>query len=189
MVTRAKIEEIVRASLLELDQRDRCLLQIDVSERAITHKLAEYLQQRIPELNVDCEYNRNVEYGPYAQKKIIVLKERRKDLISGPISEDDLLAISTYPDIIVHRRMKNDENVLVIEVKKRNSQIDHWYDHQKLQAFTEKTGRNSYHYQYGVFILLDTGHTEIQEPELTWFINGQQETSRTGGKFSREQSS
>ena len=43
-VSRRKTEAIVMECLAELYQNDRVLLQNDVSERAITHKLAEYLQ-------------------------------------------------------------------------------------------------------------------------------------------------
>ena len=57
--SRQEVEAIVVASLRELLQDDASLLQYDVSERAITHKLAEYLQYRFGDYHVDCEYNRN----------------------------------------------------------------------------------------------------------------------------------
>ena len=82
-------------------------MQNDVSERTITHKLAEYLQDQFPELNVDCEYNRNFELGEYARKTLYVLNDERQAGIEAGLAEDDLLAISTNPDIIVHRRLTN----------------------------------------------------------------------------------
>lgn len=39
---------------------DRYLLENNLNERAITHKLAEYYQLLFREWNVDCEYNRNL---------------------------------------------------------------------------------------------------------------------------------
>lgn len=54
-VTLGEIEKIVQNCLEELFENDLVLLQNDVSERAITYKLAEYLQNQIPDLNVDCE--------------------------------------------------------------------------------------------------------------------------------------
>lgn len=175
-MTFSEIKQVVDECLKELLEKDFLLLRHNVSERSITHKLGEYLQIRFSKLNVDCEYNRNVEVGEFASKQLIFLKALREEKIAGEIKdskeEEDLLAISTYPDIIVHRRTKNDENLLVVEVKKKNSKVGSDFDHQKLKAFTEQVGRNPYHYEFGVFILLETGNQEIQEPELTWFIKG-----------------
>jgi hypothetical protein len=80
------------------------LLCIDVNERSITHKIAEYLQYNFKEWNVDCEYNR--------------LGDKVKTL-PKPIktNSNDTDAKTIFPDIIVHKRGKN-ENLLVIEVKK-----------------------------------------------------------------------
>lgn len=147
-------------------------MQNDVSERAITHKLAEYLQDQFPELNVDCEYNRNFELGEYARKTLYVLNDERQAGIEAGLAEDDLLAISTYPDIIVHRRLTNAKNLLIVEVKKANSSVNQNHDHRKLEAFTDNSQRNTYHYKYGVFILFHTGVGEPQKPELTWFVGG-----------------
>ncbi len=56
--TNDEIKRIVNCSLQKLRRLDNYLLDIMVNERTITHKLAEYLQEHIPEYNVDCEYNR-----------------------------------------------------------------------------------------------------------------------------------
>lgn len=172
-----EIKQVITECLDELFDKDFLLLKHDVSERAITHKLAEYIQKRIPELNVDCEYNRNVEEKD--SKKINILKTKRISIVKSDFkdfeTEDDLLAISTYPDIIVHRRTKNSENMLIIEVKKKNSKVHSDFDHQKLMAFTDQSEQNPYHYKFGVFILLETGNQEPQEPELTWFIEGKKQ--------------
>lgn len=174
--TRGEIEQTIDECLAELFKNDLILLQNDVSERAIAHKFAEYLQDRIPMLNVDCEYNRNVELGERARKRLKVLKVKREAEISVGLEEDDCLAISTYPDIIVHRRTKNDENLLVVEVKKRNSKVSRDHDYEKLRAFTDLGDENPYHYKYGVFILLDTGTQKPEKPTLTWFVQGNAES-------------
>lgn len=173
-ITRDEIEQILNECIKELFDRDWALLKNDVSERAITHKLAEYLQCRIPELNVDCEYNRNTLLGAYAPKSITLLKGKTKNQGKLDMDTDDLLAISAYPDIIVHRRMTNDENLLVMEVKKRRSQVNHTHDYEKLKAFTESSERNSYHFKYGVFLLLDTGQEweRTTKPIQQWFVEG-----------------
>ena len=108
-------------------------------------------------------------------QKIVHLKNIRNKKPTTAEEPDDLLSVSTYPDIIVHRRMTNEHNLLVVELKKRNSKVDHDHDHSKLKAFTENTEHNSYHYQHGVFIVLDTGQEEPRTPELTWFSEGEME--------------
>jgi len=50
----------VKYGLDILLREDGYLLEKNVSERAVTHKLAEHLQKIFPEWNVDCEYNRNI---------------------------------------------------------------------------------------------------------------------------------
>src|SRR5258708_925486 len=75
VMSRDEIYKIVIECIGELFAKDLCLLQIDVSERAITHKLAEYLQQRIPYLNVDCEYNRNSAKGERARKTLYLREQ------------------------------------------------------------------------------------------------------------------
>jgi hypothetical protein len=178
-ITREGIEQVLNDSLADLFCRDSHLLKFDVSERAITHKLAEYLQARIPNLNVDCEYNRNSEISN-DPKKIVIEKKRIDELFEGGITYSklaELVSISIFPDIIVHRRTKNDENLLVVEVKKRNSTVTHDHDYNKLRAFTEISGRNPYHYKYGVFLLLDTGSNwQKHHTELHWFTAGKEET-------------
>jgi hypothetical protein len=171
-VTREEIEITVSECIEELFTRDWCLLEADVSERAITHKLAEYLQQRMPHLNVDCEYNRNTTAGARAPKKVFLLKDKTRKAIAAAVTEDDRLGVSTYPDIIVHQRMTNEENLLVVEVKKENSQVGHEHDRSKLEAFTENTDQNSYHFRYGVFMVFQTGCRPPRKPVLTWFVGG-----------------
>jgi hypothetical protein len=175
LAERDRVERSLQECLNELLKNDLCLLQHDASERTITHKLAEYLQDRIPDLHVDCEYNRNVETGPDAAKILDILRADRDEIIRNSPSEDDLLTVSTYPDIIVHRRLTNAENFLVIEVKKSSSRVNHTFDHAKLMAFTDNAEGKPYHYKYGVFILLDTKTETPKKPKLTWFISGKLE--------------
>lgn len=77
-------------------------------------------------------------------------------------------------DTIVHRRKTNGENLLIVELKKQNrhSQIDRLHDYKKLKAFTGSSESNSYHFCYGVFILLPTGIMHPRKPEFSWFSCG-----------------
>ncbi len=167
-----EIKQVIDECLSELLAKDFPLLKNDVSERAITHKLAEYIQIRFPDWNVDCEYNRNTVLGPRHAKELKIQRDEIARQIDQSKDEDDLLSISAYPDIIVHLRETNDKNLLVVEMKKKNSKVTKDYDYRKLRAYTEMSKDNKYHYQHGVFILLETGSNEPQQPELVWFSEG-----------------
>ena len=107
-------------------KNDFFLIENNVSERSISHKLAEYLQVEFPDWNVDCEYNRM-----YGQVKVLegiteCSEQRTTDRI--------------YPDIIVHER-NTDENLVVIEIK---INIKDDCDIKKLEKLTSRTGKFSY---------------------------------------------
>jgi hypothetical protein len=173
---KTKIKEIIDKCLKTLLSKDRDLIDNDVSERAITHKFAEYLQSYFPDLNVDCEYNRNFTRGKGQPKSLWIVDENVKKALEKSLDSDDRLSVSTFPDVIVHRRLKNDHNILVIEFKKVGSKVDKSHDEAKLRAFTETTGQNSYRYKYGVLIIIDTTSPKKKKPELIWFVNGDQIT-------------
>ena len=172
------IARVLDDSIEELLLKDTALLVNDVSERAITHKLAEYLQARLAHYNVDCEYNRDATQGAYAPKRLRMLEddavaEMATQLQARKVA--DISVVSAYPDIIVHRRLTNESNLLVIEVKKKNSRVDHEYDRKKLRAFTEKNGPNPYYYRYGVFLVFETRHKSPRRPAPQWFVAGREQ--------------
>jgi hypothetical protein len=144
------IESSVKAALDKLFYQDAELLQNDVNERTITHKLAEYLELEFKGWNVDCEYNRN-----HDQTK------RLRSLPRKVASIDNTDGISVFPDIIVHKRM-TDENLLVIEVKKSTSTESSAFDKQKLLAFKEEL-----HYKHALFLKVKTRSKELGA-ELEW---------------------
>jgi hypothetical protein len=96
----------VLSALQELLRRDAHLLKVDANERSITHRLAMYLQQELPDLHVDCEYNRD----GADPKRLGYFHLERPDTA-------DTDAHTVFPDIIAHIR-DTDQNYLVIEAKK-----------------------------------------------------------------------
>jgi hypothetical protein len=140
-MNRDEVSKRLAWALDQLIARDRSLLEFDLNERTITHKLAEHLQQAFREYNVDCEYNRN-------QGRIKTL-----ELPDSSNSWDDTDARTVFPDIIVHRR-GTDTNILVIEAKK-TSGGDEAFDLQKLYAFRYELG-----YEHAVFLRFRTGRAD-----------------------------
>ena len=118
----AELDKVV-AALGEFYAREVYLLEKDLGERTLTHRLAVYLESRFAGWDVDCDYNR--------------LGERRLRLPKGSIvSTDDDSGKSVYPDIVVHRRT-GPENLLAIEVRKAANHQPPEHDRHKLRAMTD----------------------------------------------------
>ena len=112
-------------------KNDKYLLNVKANERSMTHKLAEYLQQEFQEWNVDCEYNKD--------------KEEVKRLYRSD-QNNRLIPVNVYPDIIVHKRMMEESNLLVIEAKKSShSKKSIKEDVEKLSLFMQQ-----FNYKYAV---------------------------------------
>lgn len=133
-----------------LHKNDSFLLENNVNERSVTHKLAEYIQLQFQEYHVDCEYNRmpgeTIE-RPYINKKL--------NLPIDSIETNDTKAKTVFPDIVVHRRGDNMMNLLVIEAKKVGV-CGESFDRDKLAAYKRELG-----YSFAAFILFSQYKTEV----------------------------
>jgi len=146
-----EMEAKIHSAIDELFKRDKILLNIDVNERTITHRLAIYIEAEFSGWDVDCEYNRFFDKS----KQIVVTKKLLSISGDGITSVANENAKTVFPDIIIHRRNSSD-NLVAIEVKKTTNPISDDEDLQKLQAYKEQIG-----YVYAVFIRFVTGATEI----------------------------
>lgn len=142
------VKKALKEALDQLLRADAELLNNDVNERSISHRLACYLEPLFPGWNVDCEYNRKHD------------DPKRLDITRHHVLSDDTQATTVFPDIIVHRR-NTDENLLVIEMKKTTSKEGDDHDFNKLKAFKSQLG-----YKFAVFLKLSTGeHTGVESLE------------------------
>src|SRR5690606_14754897 len=108
-------------AISKLFMLDHYLLINDLNERTIAHKFAVYLQEQFPDYHIDCEYNKNIDEDN-GSKNIRLLK-------SIPIqSEEEWSTVSIYPDIVVHKRGENCNNLLAIEIKKSTNKKNREYD-------------------------------------------------------------
>ncbi len=148
--SKEEIEKKIITSLDKLRNHDQYLLTIDAHERSIAHKLAIYLQEEFPELDVDSEYNRRGNIT----KTIRVPKDNK--------NWKSLETKSVFPDIIIHERGPKGRNILVIEIKKSTNPDLGDADKAKLQAF----GKEPYNYKFGLFLRIGI---EEDEDDLEWF--------------------
>jgi len=133
----AELDKVISA-LGEFYAREDFLFEKDLGERALTHRLAVYLERQFPGWQVDCDYDR--------------LGERTLRMPKGSIvSTDDHLGKSVYPDIVVHQRAIP-ENLLAVEVRKATNHQPPEHDQQKLRALTDPN--LWFAYRIGVFLTL-----------------------------------
>ncbi|KKM98078.1 hypothetical protein LCGC14_1161530 [marine sediment metagenome] len=156
--TKAELENLINFCLQKLRRLDRYLLDEEVNERTITHKLAEYLQQQIPEFNVDCEYNR------FKQRDIKDIV-KRLELPKDNNNWDDTKLSPVIPDIIIHERGPHGKNILVIEVKKSSSSSSETLDRNKLIAFTT----DPLNYELGLFLKIGLDN---EDDIMDWYFHG-----------------
>ena len=138
-----KLEYMLEKSCLKIYKTDRYLINNRVSERAIVFRFGLYLQRllsRDKELkfyNLDNEYNRNGQ-DP----------KRTSEFENG-----------TYPDLIIHQRGNNNNNICIIECKTEwNS--DTKKDIKKIKDFINPKGQ--YKYKYGVSIIFERNMIKIK---------------------------
>jgi hypothetical protein len=133
----AELDKVV-AALGEFYARETWLLEHDLGERTLTHRVAVHLERQFDGWDVDCNYDR--------------LGERTLRLPKGSIvSTDDRLAKSIFPDIVVHRRSVP-ENLLAIEVRKATNHQPPEHDQHKLRALTDP--HLWFAYRIGVYLVL-----------------------------------
>ena len=133
--------------------RETFLLERDVGERALTHRLAVHLEGEFRGWDIDCDYNR--------------LGERRLLLPKGTIvATDDDIGKSVYPDIIIHRRAVP-ENLLAIETRKGANYSPFEHDRHKLRALTDP----HLWFAYEIGLLLVLGRRRVTSAEV--YIGGE----------------
>lgn len=145
VVKSAEIWNCWEVAVARLLNNDRHLLEIDASERAISHRLGMYLANKFDRWDVDCEYNR---MGRDIRNKCLYTYKEllRAEGLQLNVQEP---RARVFPDIIVHRRgiEGREANLLAVEIKKNSNKIDRRYDLLKLQSLRQEMG-----YQYAVFL-------------------------------------
>ena len=138
----------VVAAIGEFYAQETHLLEKDLGERTLTHRLAVHVEKQFPGWQVDCDYNR--------------LGERTLRLPHGTIvSTDDALGKSVYPDIVVHQR-EIPNNLLAIEVRKTANHQPPEHDQHKLRALTDP----HLWFAYWIGVLLTLGKTGVTSSEV-----------------------
>jgi hypothetical protein len=146
---RAEISTVVERALDALIAEQPALLELDVTERALSHHLALYISRLVPaEYDVDVEYNR---HG---------VDPKRLELPPRNALDRELRATTVFPDILVHKRNTDDHNLLVLEMKKPGEDME--YDGLKLRAF-----RRELRYRHTAHVVLGRNNGDTVR-EIIW---------------------
>jgi len=177
MTTDIQIDTLVRQALESVLDKDIWLLTNDLSEQSISHRIAYYLEPLFNDFNVDCEYNGDID-RQNNKKAIGVLKS---DLMQFGLLRDkeasdlekEFTNRAVFPDIIIHKRGTNEENLCILEVKKSTSNVNYEYDFIKLRSYTSDRYDNNLKYQLGIFIevVIDKKKPSFK---LKYYKDGQQ---------------
>lgn len=174
MITENDIIKLIGKAKTQLYTNDKYLITIQeenfdkiitkkneikqVSERGIVFYFAHYLRniadknENIKSYDIDVEYNRNY----FDSKKL------------------GSCGYNAIPDLIIHKRGTNNNNLLIIEFKGwwNDKKIKRNIDIQKIKEFMEKRTDNSiynYNYKYGAYIVIDKNRFKIN-----WFYKDEE---------------
>jgi hypothetical protein len=134
-MNKSEITKIIEYAIEQFKCNDAELISLNVSERAVMFHIARYMREKTPnEFHVDCEYNRHLTNV----KELYFLKNSL-----GVADSHDV-----YPDILIHKRNDDENNLLVVEIKKAGIETDS--DRRKLEAFKKAP----YSYNFAAQIIL-----------------------------------
>lgn len=144
----------VKEAVNDLISNEKDVLQRKLFEQNLSHHLAKYLEPLFEKYNVDIEFNGDID-KPNDRKALEIAQSR---MIRIGYNSKINNTYNIRPDIIVHRRGDNENNILVVEIKKDISpDNDKEYDLIKLEHLTIDYLKNHYNYRLGVAIILGTG--------------------------------
>jgi hypothetical protein len=139
-----ELKVIIDEAILRLYNQDPELMEHAVNERSVVFRFGLYLNELLPSssfasYNLDCEYNRNMGKP-----------KRTKNFPAGVI-----------PDVLLHRRNYNEENILVLEFKGFWNKEDRENDRKKIIDFTSQAEDNHYKYGLGGVVELEQGNYKV----------------------------
>lgn len=157
-----EIKNLVKETISQLYERDHFLFERNmgkgVCERSIVFRFAHYLQNRIPDFFVDCDFNSSFEGYINSEGRVIGRERPGKQIenLDGTVTK-------RFVDIIVHKRDYHTLNDFIcFEIKKWNNTNPREFkkDRNNLRVMT-----STYGYIYGFHIIL---HRE--KKKVKWII-------------------
>lgn len=166
--------ELINLSVSSFIQNERALLERNLNEQLLSSRLAHYLSLNFNRHNVDAEYNGDIDKPN--DRKALDIASHEIEHIGKKVNANDSYRIT--PDIIIHIRGTNEDNLVVIEVKKDvSSELNKKFDLIKLKHLTTNYLGNHYNYKLGVAIVFGTSKN-AGTMEAKYFVNGSEVDAR-----------
>lgn len=148
-----QIIQNLELAIEELLEKEKNILERGLNELNLNGHLTKYLTPYFEGYNVDPEYNGDIK-KINDRKEITIAENRMREIGIDPNNKN---SYTLTPDIIIHTRNTNDNNLVVIEVKKdSNSDKNKEFDLLKLEHMTIDYNGNHYNYKVGVAIVFGT---------------------------------
>lgn len=119
----------IEEAITSMYQNDFDLISRNNYEVSISCKLSQYLCFTFPDYQVDAEYDKHID----DDKRLNWVKRR--------------------PDIVIHKRWNDKDNLICIEIKKKTNTENRNNDYQKLTEFTN----TDMEYWYKLWVFIDFG--------------------------------
>lgn len=149
---RDDVRQRLATGLRALLQEDSYMIEIGVHERAIVARLGQHLEPLFPSYSVDCEYNR---HG---------IETKRADVPAECASRiDEAGKAIIIPDLIVHRRGHDKNNLLVVEAKKSTDPRGSNCDRLRLAALQREL-----EYEFAALVEFFVEQVPIPPPTVEW---------------------
>lgn len=162
--TLSKLESAIN----QLLEKENDMLKRGLNELNLNGHLLKYLTPLFEDLDVDPEYNGDkLKFND--RKALDIARNRMTELGIEPADRNNY---KLTPDLIIHKRNENENNEVVIEVKKdSNSKKNKDFDLIKLEHMTIDYMGNHYNYKLGVAIVFGT-KDNAGKYDIKYFQNG-----------------
>jgi len=148
-----EITERLDNAIKQLLERENNILKRGLNELNLNGHLTKYLTPLFEGYDVDPEYNGDIA-KIRDRKELDIAKGRMEEIGINP-SQDNVYSLT--PDIVIHTRNTNENNLLVLEIKKDSNSIKNKeFDLLKLEHMTIDYMGNHYNYRLGVAIVFGT---------------------------------
>lgn len=140
-------------AISELLDKEKNILERGLNELNLNGHLTKYLTPYFEGYNVDPEYNGDIR-KINDRKELTIAENRMREIGIDPNNKN---SYTLTPDIIIHIRNTNENNLVVIEVKKDSNLVKNKkFDLLKLEHMTIDYNENHYNYKIGVAIVFGT---------------------------------
>lgn len=163
-----EILEKLDFAINQLLAKENGILMRGLNELNLNGHLTKYLAPLFSRLDVDPEYNGDM-LKDNDRKALEIAKRRMQEIGIEPKEANNY---QLTPDIIIHTRNTNKNNLVVIEIKKdTNSKKNKEFDLIKLEHMTIDYLGNHYNYKLGVALVFGT-NGNAGTYDIQYFQNG-----------------